>query len=361
MTRDIPYKLLLGDAGEKSKEIPLQVNCVMTSPPYFQKRKYGDSGSEIGQEKDENDFISKLVNIFDSVPLHPLGSVWVNLGDTRDKNGLMMIPEKFAIAMMKNKWRLVDKVIWAKIQVDDDGTTEGGCMIEPAKKRLNGNGHEYLFRFVKDTDAWADTCAVRLERDGVESIRYLPEELMSCFSTVEGRCLHNVWRIGMGQTREKHYAVFPTTLCERPIAMTCPMRVCGTCNHLRTRITEDQEYAENKKTHRVFGKYNSQEETDVTGEKLREAAGRKDVGRQYIPKKPVTTGWTDCGHNNWTSGIVFDPFCGSGTTAEVALKMGRAFIGIDLYQNHLDITTKRCQEVLSFMREKNLDPYLLEK
>jgi DNA modification methylase len=355
------YKLLLGNSATKVKDIPSQVHCVMTSPPYFDLRTYGDSTEEIGQEKKDDEFLQSLVNVFNGIPLHESGSVWVNLGDTRHKNGLLMIPERFAIKMIESGWKLVDKIVWAKVQVNDDGSTEGGCMIEPAKKRVNGNGHEYLFRFVKNMNAWSDTCAVRLPREGVTDIRYLPETLMKCHSAIEGRCMHNVWRIGMGQTSEKHYAVFPTELCERPIAMTCPMRVCGTCGSFRTRIIEDQEYEEGRGNKRIFGKYTAQEESDANGEKFKEASGRQDAGRKYIPKKPVTTGWTNCGHDNWTSGIVLDPFCGSGTTAEVALKMGRAFIGIDLYQNHLDITTKRCAEVLSYMRENNLDPWQEEK
>ena len=43
--------------------------------------------------------------------------------------------------------------------------------------------------------------------------------------------------------------------------------------------------------------------------------------------------------------IVFDPFMGSGTTAKMALKNGRRFIGIDISQEYCDIAEKRLEKV----------------
>jgi len=55
-----------------------------------------------------------------------------------------------------------------------------------------------------------------------------------------------------------------------------------------------------------------------------------------------TTGWTDCGCNaGWKPGIVLDPFMGSGTTAVVAKKLGRDFIGIELNPDYIKIAEKR--------------------
>lgn len=43
---------------------------------------------------------------------------------------------------------------------------------------------------------------------------------------------------------------------------------------------------------------------------------------------------------------VFDPFCGSGTTGVVALRLGRKFIGCDLEQDYLEVAQRRLQDVL---------------
>lgn len=44
-------------------------------------------------------------------------------------------------------------------------------------------------------------------------------------------------------------------------------------------------------------------------------------------------------------GIVLDPFCGSGTTAAVAEKHGRRWIGIDVRPSQVDLTQRRIAEV----------------
>ena len=69
-------------------------------------------------------------------------------------------------------------------------------MIEPAARRLNGNGHEPFYRFVLDPkQAWSDTCAVRIPRRNVNDVRHLPEKLMRCHTSLEGRNRGNVWNI----------------------------------------------------------------------------------------------------------------------------------------------------------------------
>jgi site-specific DNA-methyltransferase (adenine-specific) len=328
------------------------VHCVVTSPPYFRKRFYGESDQEIGNEKDVSEYISTIADYFDAIPLHPLGSVWVNLGDKRI-GGLSMVPERFALEMIKRKWILLDNVIWAKVVVDNQGKTQGHCMIDPAQGRLNGNGYEYLYRFAKSKKAWTDTCAVRIPRQGVEDIRYLPEDLMKTHTSIEGRNLSNVWRVNMGQSSKKHYAVYPVELCERPIAMTCPLFVDEN-EKFGSRIVEMEEYDEERSGKRIFGKYTSvNEDGEYNEETSKKKSGRVDSGRTYTPRKPVTKGWTFRGGN---PGVVLDPFCGTGTTGEVALKLGRSFIGIDLYQEFVDISIERCNETVKFLKKNNYNP-----
>ena len=72
-------------------------------------------------------------------------------------------------------------------------------------------------------------------------------------------------------------------------------------------------------------------------------SGRQDTGRQYIPRKPVTTGW-EPNLPTIRRGIVFDPFTGAGTTGEVSIKLGRNFVGIELYENYAQIAEERCRQ-----------------
>jgi hypothetical protein len=43
-------------------------------------------------------------------------------------------------------------------------------------------------------------------------------------------------------------------------------------------------------------------------------------------------------------GIVLDPFCGTATSGEVALKLGRHFIGLELYDEYAKIAEDRCRQ-----------------
>lgn len=56
----------------------------------------------------------------------------------------------------------------------------------------------------------------------------------------------------------------------------------------------------------------------------------------------TTTGWSDCGHDDYRPGVVLDPFAGSGTTLAVATGMGRDAIGIDMDARNADLAVERC-------------------
>jgi site-specific DNA-methyltransferase (adenine-specific) len=330
-----PFFILRGNAIDVLATLQTKVDCVVTSPAYYQQRIYGTSSYEMGKEPSVAEYIGNLVEVFRATPLEPWGSIWVNVGDKRGKQGeLLGIPERFVTAMCDAGFYRIDNVIWAKESVQVNGQSVGHCMIEPAARRLNGNGHEPFYRFVLDPrQAWSDTCAVRIPRNNVEDVRYLPETLMRCHTSMEGRNLGNVWNIPMGQTRESHYAVFPPALIERPVAMSCPLEI--TAQGPKRRTIDMVPYEEARPFSRGIGKYTKAEE------EIRLKSGRQDTGRKYIPRKPVTVGW-EPDLPAIRRGIVLDPFCGTATSGEVALKLGRHFIGIELYEENAQIAEERC-------------------
>jgi DNA modification methylase len=353
------FRILQGDANQIVKTLP-RVHTVVTSPAYFQLRKYGDSSKEMGNEATVGEYLHALVGVFNAVPLHPRGSVWVNIGDAREpKGGLRMVPERFAQAMRDSGWHLIDKVIWVKALANRDGTSQGACMIEPVERRLNGNGWEFFYRFVRDPrKCFCDSCAVRLPRQNCDALPYLPESLMGVRTSVDGRACHNVWLVQMGQTRYKHYAVFPAELVERPVAMTCPLRVSQDGLILVERKVEMVAYDEGRGRGRAIGKYASLK-GEYDGNTSKQLTGRVDTGRRYVPRKPQTTAWVGTNGYPYVAGTVLDPFCGTGTTGAVSLRLGRSFVGIDLYPKYTKIAAERCQAVFDTMEEDGLDPWAL--
>ena len=58
----------------------------------------------------------------------------------------------------------------------------------------------------------------------------------------------------------------------------------------------------------------------------------------------IEKGYTDCGCNaGFKSGIVLDPFCGSGTTLVVASKLKRKYLGFEINPDYVEIARRRLQ------------------
>lgn len=68
------------------------IDCVVTSPPYFNQRNYSGGRKEIGRENTSDAYIKKLVSVFHEVKriLADDGTLWLNIddcystGDARD-------------------------------------------------------------------------------------------------------------------------------------------------------------------------------------------------------------------------------------------------------------------------------------
>jgi len=114
-------------------------SLIVTSPPYFDLRDYKNGIGQLGHEANENIFIERLVKHFEDSYriLKSDGTLWVNLGDFVVDYSYKMIPEKFAIGMMKYGWILHDKIIWLK----NNPTWTGGNRSIVA--------HEYIYVFKK--------------------------------------------------------------------------------------------------------------------------------------------------------------------------------------------------------------------
>ena len=90
---------------------------------------------------------------------------------------------------------------------------------------------------------------------------------------------------------------------------------------------------------------------------------RDGSGARPLPQHLVDT-WTACGwllpvpacrHPLMPSDVVLDPFAGSGTTGEVAIKYSRSFIGIEINAEYANQARERCSAAETVVR-----PPLLE-
>lgn len=112
-------KIITGDSLEILQKLKSNsVDLVITSPPYFQQRDYGNGNSGIGNEETEKYYLNNLLAIFsESVRVtKPTGTIVYNLGDKYINGGLSLIPYKFAIkAIESNKVFLINDITWSKL------------------------------------------------------------------------------------------------------------------------------------------------------------------------------------------------------------------------------------------------------
>jgi len=273
-------RILCGDAADVLRALPAaHVDAIVTSPPYFQQRDYGDR-RQIGREPDPEQYLDNLSAIFCECHrvLRECGALWIVIGDKYDRGELLGLPWRLALRLKQLGWKLRSDVIWHK----------PNAMPSPGKCRPTVD-HEYVFYFTKSNDAYYDADSVRephvtfTEQSRMRGGRRhffqrggTPEAGKNAGNTnlhrgrwdqafhPKGRNKRTVWSIPLSKFREAHFAVFPERLVETCLKATCPPQ-----------------------------------------------------------------------------GVVLDPFLGSGTTAVVAQRLGLRCIGIDCIEEYCQMARRR--------------------
>lgn len=297
-----------GDALDVARQLESgSADCIVTSPPYFGLRDYGESG-QYGLEASPAEYVETMRALFSELRrvLTDDGTLWLNLGDSYysgrgastgvdaknparrfgvrsvDKGGaewakpkdLLGIPWRVAFALQDDGWTLRQDIVWAK----------QNCLPDPARDRPS-RAHEYVFLFSKSRKYWFDVDAIREESDPNQQAhneKYAREyegHTARAATTGQpgnvnnagihsrpgkgGRPSRSVWSIPAQPFAEAHFAVMPLGLADR-----CVMAGC----------------------------------------------------------KP--------------DGTVLDPFSGSGTTGLAATRLGRKYVGIDLNAAYLDLSLR---------------------
>ncbi|RKX64105.1 MAG: hypothetical protein DRP34_00025 [Thermodesulfobacteriota bacterium] len=120
------------------------------------------------------------------------------------------------------------------------------------------------------------------------------------------------------------------------IKCACPQWICKKCGFIRERIIEKKLVV-----HKVFEDKRKAYQNVISGSKEMPAIPRARTGLEGH-NEIYTIGWTDCGCNaGWESGIVLDPFMGSGTVAVVVERLGRRWIGKEINPEYCEIAKRR--------------------
>ena len=302
MSNQKTYQLIHADVIDGLRQLKdSSVHCVMTSPPYWGLRDYGEAG-QIGLEPTPEAYLERMVEVFREVRrvLRDDGTLWLNLGDSyasttkgsggasakQDSNAgsrykqrhlkltyglktkdLCGMPWRVAFALQADGWYLRSDIIWHKPNPMPESVTD-----RPTK------AHEYIFLLTKRPRYFYDADAVREDgptytrkaggyagRDGNNASRFPGKGGFGDSDvTTTGRTKRPVWEIPTQPYSEAHFATFPE-------ALVVPCVLAGS------------------------------REGDT----------------------------------------VLDPFAGSGTTGKVAVELGREFIGVELNPEYADLAAKR--------------------
>lgn len=180
-------RIIQGDCREVLKTLPDEsVHCVITSPPYWRQRDYGNA-AQIGLEQTPEEYIAEIVAVFAECwrVLRQDGSAWINVGDKwasggnggggsymaergeawahtkqskdwrsppvgyKDKD-LVGLPFMLAFAMRAHGWFWRQCNVWAK----------PNGMPESVRDRSTIS-HEYVLQFSKNKNYWYDADAAR--------------------------------------------------------------------------------------------------------------------------------------------------------------------------------------------------------
>lgn len=274
-------RILCGEAAGVLRTLPENhVDCVVTSPPYFRQRDYEGSDRQVGLERSPAAYVERLVEIFREARrvVKSTGTLWLVIGDKYDDGELLGMPWRVALAMKDDGWRLRGDCIWHK----------PNAMPSSAKTRPTVD-HEYIFFFTAGPDYHYDADAIRE-----------PHVTFSENSKMRGGRRHFFQR---GSTPEAG-------------------KNGGDCNLHDGRW--DQAFhplGRNKRT--VWS---------IPLSKFRDA--HFAVFPESLVETCIKAGCP-------ADGLVLDPFNGSGTTAVVAQRLGRDYLGIDCVEEYCQMARQR--------------------
>lgn len=312
-------KIIIGDALESLKQVPDEtVDCCVTSPPYYGLRDYGVAG-QIGLEETPDEYIDRLVETFREVrrTLKPDGTLWVVIADSYagSGKGAAAYPDNAAKYKQGTNKGMVGAINTTKVKT-------------PGIKPKDLIGIPWMLAFALRADGWYLRSDIIWNKPNV-----MPE-------SVKDRCTKSYEHVFMfAKSRRYHFD---------SEAVMVPAHYDGRKETLNKGSSKYQD-------------------TVVPGHspQSQHTAGKPHERWRFKDGKPVKNRrdvWTVCTRpykgahfatfppeliepcilaGSRTGGTVLDPFIGSGTTAEVASRLGRDCIGIELNPEYAALIKER--------------------
>ena len=309
------FTVHIGDVLDKIKSIPDEsVQCCVTSPPYWGLRDYGHDG-QLGLEKTPEEYVQKMVQVFREVNrvLRKDGTLWLNLGDSYARTGdkgdckdpkhpegrngqSVAVNGKIAGLKPKDLVGIPWRVAFA-LQVDgwwlrqDIIWAKPNPMPESVTDRCT-KSHEYIFLLTKRAKYYYDADAVKEDSVDPESLSGRRKRNHQKFDGQQG----SDTRVGFEKLDGQKY----------------PERNARSVWTITTQPYPGSHFA---------------------------------TFPEAIPERCIKAG-------SKKGDMILDPFTGSGTTGEVALRLERNFVGIELNEKYAkELAIPRLENVCPLFAE----------
>lgn len=278
----VPNSLCQGDAVQVLRTFcPDAADVIVTSPPYYRQRDY-EHPEQIGQEASPDEYVKRLVSVFREARrvLKPSGTLWMVLGDKYEGKRLLGMPWRVALALQDDGWYLRSDVIWHK----------PNAMPSSVRNRPTTD-HEYVFMLSRGEQYYYDADAIRE-----------PHVTFSEQSRMRGGRNH-FFRRGSTPEAGKN----------------------GGSTNLHNGRWDQAFHPKGRNKRTVWS---------IPLSKCREA--HFAVFPESLVETCIKAGCPK-------GGVVLDPFLGSGTTAVVAKRLGRQYVGIEMVTDYLEIARRRIE------------------
>lgn len=316
MDRNVIY---IADCKQGLKTLPADsVDCCITSPPYYGLRDYGED-AQIGLEPTTEEYISKLVEVFTEVfrVLKPTGTLWVNVGDSYAGSG------KGAAQYPENAKKYK--------QGTNRGTLDRGTLVKQKLTNIKPKdliGIPWMLAFALRGAGWY------LRQD---IIWHKPNAMPESVKDRCGKGHEYIFLLSKSATYHFDYEAI-----QQAGELRKGTEIIG--GNKRRGIVDpcDPMYRENTtREYKYTGKSNKRSVWTVPVKPFTEA---------HFATFPDTL-IVDCIKAGCPEGgIVLDPFMGAGTTAIVARKLGRDYIGFELNPEYVEISNQRIAKELGFFQ-----------
>jgi len=302
------WTILCGDVLEQLAGLPDgSARCCVTSPPYWGLRDYGVEG-QLGLESVPEEYTAKMVDVFREVRrvLADDGTLWMNLGDSYANNGV------------KNT-ASVGGFTGDRIRRGVKGTMDSRPRnIPPGLKPKDLIGIPWRVAFALQADRWY------LRSDIIWSKpNPMPESVTD-------------------RPTKAHEYLFLLSKSERYFYDAGAVREAALVgDHARSNSKEYKgALTPRASTKRAHGT----EELGISAGRNRRTVWT--IATEPYPEAHFATFPTKLVEPCILAGsaegdTVLDPFCGSGTTGQVAMEQGRNFIGIELNPEYIALARKR--------------------